>query len=267
MNEIIECAIDAARAAADVIRRGALERGELVVEEKSDFDYVSRIDRDSEAAIRSHILSRFPQHSFLGEESGESLGSPSSDWQWIVDPLDGTTNFLRDIPHYAVSIAALRNNTIEHAVVLDVAKDELFRASLGEGAFVNNQALMPSTEREYQGALLSTGVPFSGKNLAEVDAFTNTMRDLLAHGTSGIRRLGSAALDLAYVAAGRYDGFWEANLKPWDIAAGVLLAKEAGLVVSDFLGGEGYLESGDIIAAPTKIHEVMVSVTQARYRR
>lgn len=268
MSTIIDTAVAAARAAGNEIRAASAQIGSLEIEQKSAFDYVSNVDRESEALIKSIIANAFPTHDVLGEEYGLQKASDGSNQPlWIVDPLDGTTNFIRQIPHFAVSIAVQINGELAHAVVYDVAKDELFQASLGQGCLLNGRALRPLTQRDFSGALLATGVPFSGQMLAEYGAFSGTMSDLLSCGTSGIRRLGSAALDLAYVAAGRYDGYWEARLNPWDIAAGALLVQEAGGLVSNFIGEAGFLESGDIVAAPNGIHANLVAVTAVHYAR
>lgn len=265
MHQIVRVAISAARAGGDVIQRGAKQLDTLKVEQKSLYDYVSEVDRASEEAIIEHVLSAFPDHQIIGEEYGV-LGE-NTGVQWIIDPLDGTTNFLRAIPHYAVSIGVMVGTKLEHAVVFDPAKNELFSASRGQGAYLNGKRIHVSSIESASGGLYSTGVPFSGDNLAEVDSFAATMLDLLNVKTSGLRRLGAAALDLAYVAAGRYDGFWEAKLKIWDIAAGVLLVEEAGGAVSDLHGRNQYLASGDIVAASPVAHSELVKICANNYRR
>jgi len=264
MKPILEVAMQAAKKAGDVIQYAARDLTTLNVEEKSLHDYVSEVDRESEQIIAKHIQSVFPEHQILGEEYGER-GGHISDYQWVIDPLDGTTNFLRAIPHYAVSIGVLLNGELCDAVVYDPAKEELFTASYGKGSFLNGRAIVVSSSGSIAGALLATGIPFSGFNFEHVHCFTHSMVGLLNKRTSGIRRLGAAALDLAYVAAGRYDGFWEANLKPWDIAAGTLLVTEAGGVVSDLQGGQDYLNSGHIVAANSAVHPEMIEVTCKAY--
>jgi myo-inositol-1(or 4)-monophosphatase len=263
MQSLLEVAKQAARLAGDVINLGAQNLSSLKVEQKTLYDYVSEIDRNSEIAVTKAIHDAFPDHQIIGEEYG--VTGSTADVQWVVDPLDGTTNFLRGIPHYAVSIGVLVKQQLEHAVVYDPVKNEMFCASRGQGASVNGVSINVSSLTSVTGGLFATGVPFSGDNLAKVDRFTNTMVDLLQQNTSGIRRLGSAALDLAYVAAGRYDGYWEANLKIWDIAGGVLLVTEAGGQVSDFQGRDGYLESGDIVAAPSGVRQQIVDITSRNY--
>jgi len=245
MKNILDVAIQAAGTAGAMIQEAARDLSGLKIEQKSLNDYVSDVDRRAENIIRRHIEEAFPRHQMLGEEFGLQ-GANGSEYQWIVDPLDGTTNFLRSIPHYAVSIAVLKNKQIEYAVVFDPAKNELFTAVRGDGAYLNGERFFVNARPSIEGALLSTGIPFNGETLANVDAFTSAMTLLLQKKTSGIRRLGAAALDLAYVAAGRYDGFWEANLQKWDIAAGVLLVSEAGGLVSDFNGQSDFLESGNV---------------------
>jgi len=264
MKTILEVAITAAQSAGQFIQKSAEDISLLNIEQKTMHDYVSEVDRGSEKIVVDQILETFPDHQILGEEYG-SQGSESAQWQWVIDPLDGTTNFLRSLPHYAVSIGVLRDGVVHHGVVYDPAKEDLFVASKGKGVTLNNVAIHVSSSESIKGGLLATGVPFSGENLDNIDAFTNTMSDLLKCQTSGIRRLGAAALDLAYVAAGRYDGFWESNLKIWDIAAGVLMVEEAGGVVSDLSGGQNYLDNGDVIAASKGTYQDMLSVCKRYY--
>ncbi len=264
MDIILNTAINAAKAAGSFIQRSAQNLSALNVEQKTIHDYVSEVDRGSEKIIIEHIFNAFPNHQILGEEYG-SQGDVSAQWQWVIDPLDGTTNFLRSIPHYAVSIAALENGVVKYAVVYDPVKNDLFAASLGGGATLNGLSIEVSKLDSIKGGLLATGIPFSGKNLEDINAFTGTMVGLLECQTSGVRRLGAAALDLAYVAAGRYDGFWEASLQMWDIAAGVLLVKEAGGLVTDLQGGENYLKSGDVLAASPNVHADMLEVCSSNY--
>jgi myo-inositol-1(or 4)-monophosphatase len=263
MESLLDVAIRAAQIGGAIISEGAQDLGNLKVEQKSLFDYVSEIDRASEAAIRECILKAYPEHQILGEEYGETSGKVAV--QWVVDPLDGTTNFLRGIAHYAVSIGIIVNGELEHGVVYDPAKNEMFTASRGSGAMLNGKAIHVSMISSVQSGLYATGVPFSGDNLRAIDSFTNTMIDILHEHTSGIRRLGSAALDLAYVAAGRYDGYWEPRLKLWDIAAGALLVSEAGGIVSDFLGENEHLKSGNIVAAPIGVHCGLIAITSRHY--
>ncbi len=266
MTEILNTAILAAQQAGASIQQGAerLQRGKITVEQKSLNDFVSEVDRDAEQIIRDCIAQAHPEHAILGEEYGDG-GSLNADYLWIIDPLDGTTNFLRGIPHYAVSIAVQYLGKSQVGVVYDPVKNEMFIAVEGQGATLNHRPISVTNAKSLRGALLATGVPFSGKLLEELDQFTGAMTTLLQQQTSGIRRLGAAALDLAYVAAGRYDGFWEANLKPWDIAAGALIVQEAGGSVSDFGGQQGFLDSGNIVACPEGVHAEMCKIIGEAY--
>jgi len=264
MKTILEIAILAAQSAGEFIQKSAEDLSLLNIEQKSLHDYVSEVDRGAEKIVVDQIVKVFPDHQILGEEYG-SQGNDSAQWQWVIDPLDGTTNFLRSLPHYAVSIGVLKGGVVQYGVVYDPAKKDLFVASKGQGATLNNVSIQVSSSESIKGGLLATGVPFGGENLDNIGAFTNTMTDLLKCQTSGIRRLGAAALDLAYVAAGRYDGFWESNLKIWDIAAGVLIVEEAGGVVSDLSGGGEYLKNGDVLAGPEAVHRDMLAVCKKYY--
>ena len=263
-NQLLKVSRDASLAAGQFIQEQVKNIGRLRIEQKSLNDFVSEVDRGAESIIRDAISTAFPGHSILGEELGSS-GQTDSEYQWIIDPLDGTTNFLRGIPHYAVSIALSYQGKLAVGVVYDPAKGELFSAIAGAGAQLNGVRISCSPRPDLHGALLATGVPFSGKLLENLGMFTQAMENLLAENTSGVRRLGAAALDLAYVAAGRYDGFWEASLKPWDIAAGALIVKEAGGSVSDFHGGDNFLDSGNIVAAGESMHEAMTKLVGQAY--
>ncbi len=254
MHPYLNTAIKAARAAGSVMLRNVNRLDALHIENKQRNDYVSEVDRLAEAKIIQILRKAYPSHSILAEESGRN---GEDEFQWIIDPLDGTTNYLHGIPHYAVSIALRHRDRIEHAVVYDPAKDEMFTASRGAGAMLNNRRIRVSQSASLEGALLGTGIPF--RENQDIDAYMRSLRAFIGP-IAGIRRPGSAALDLAYVAAGRYDGYWEASLKIWDIAAGVLLVREAGGLVSDFGDGNDYLESGNIIAATPKLLKPMLSI-------
>ncbi len=264
MNDILTVAQQAARAGGSVITANAKRIGSLTIEQKSLHDFVSEVDRDAEQAIFAIIQAHFPQHSVLGEEYG-AAGQAESDYSWIIDPLDGTTNFLRSIPHYCVSIGVCYRGDPCVAVVFDPVKQECFTAVKGQGSFLNDQPITVANLDGLKGALLATGVPYSGTYLAKLDGFLATMDGMLREQTSGIRRLGSAALDLAYVAAGRYDGYWEAGLKPWDICAGILLVQEAGGFTSDLQGKHTSLVSGDILAGNARVHADMLTITSLHY--
>ena len=256
MHAMLNIAVRAARKAGDIIARACDQVDSLTVSEKSKNDYVSEVDQRAEQAIIETIQKAYPDHGFLAEESGAKAGN---EYQWIIDPLDGTTNFLRGIPQYAVSIACQHKNKLEHAVVYDPIKQELFTASRGQGAQLNNKRIRASQRKGLDGALLGTGIPFRDSHIDMLDSYLEMMRKLVP-GSAGIRRAGSAALDLAYVAAGRFDGFWEYDLNTWDMAAGVLLVEEAGGMLSDFNGGFDYLESGNIIAAGPKLFKNMLQI-------
>lgn len=264
MEPMLNVALNAARKAGIILER-AFERVDLIeIEEKGRNDFVSEVDRKAEREVIYHLKKAYPDHKFLGEESGAS-GPSDAEYEWIIDPLDGTTNFLHGIPHFAVSIACRRNGQIEHAVVLDPIKREEFTASRGRGATLNDRRMRVSPRVGMDGAIIGTGVPFNGFALKHIDEYLACLKEV-AGLTAGIRRPGSAALDLAYLAAGRYDGFWEMNLQPWDIAGGILLVKEAGGMMCDFKGGNAYLDSGNIIAATPKVFKPLLQVVERHMR-
>lgn len=254
MQPILNIAIRAARAAGSVIVRQLDRVDALNVVEKSKNDFVSEVDKRAEEIIIDTVYKAYPDHGIFAEESGEKSGN---DYVWIIDPLDGTTNFLHGFPQFAVSIAVSHKDRIEHGVVFDPLRQELFTASRGEGAQLDNRKIRVGRRTELDGALLGTGFPF--RNLAKLDEFLDTLRAFIPQ-CAGVRRAGSAALDLAYVAAGRLDGFWEFGLSPWDMAAGALIIKEAGGIVSDPLGGEAYLETGNIVAGNPRITKRMLQI-------
>lgn len=248
---MLTIALQAARAAGTLIVRASDRLDRVKIETKSQHDYVSEVDRDAEATIIQHLRKAYPEHSIISEEFGVQAGQDTES-EWIIDPLDGTTNFIRGIPHYAISIAFRRRGRLEHAVVFDPIKREEFTASRGKGAFLNGKRIRVSGRVSATGALFATGIPFNNQPFANIDPYLCSLKDL-ADDSSGIRRMGAASLDLAYTAAGRFDAFWEMSLKPWDIAAGVLLVREAGGMVSDFQGGDRYLDSGHIVASTPRI--------------
>ncbi len=252
MHPIINIATRAARQAGNIIMR-ATERMETInIESKSQNDFVSEVDRQAEQEIIQAIRKAFPDHAILAEESGETSGN---EFQWIIDPLDGTTNYLRQFPQYSISIGVKHKGRLEHAVVFDPLKDELFTASRGSGAQLNGRRIRVSPTKGLEGALLGTGFPF--KNQRYLDVYLDMFKTMVIP-TAGIRRAGSAALDLAYVAAGRLDGFWELDLNPWDMAAGILLIQEAGGLTSDIYGGHNIFETRHIIAGNPKVFKAMV---------
>lgn len=244
---MLNTAVKAARRAGTIINRASNDVELLTIETKQSNDFVSEVDRSAEAAIIDLLLSAYPTHSILAEESGER---GASEYQWVIDPLDGTTNFLHGFPQYAISIALLHRGQLDQAVVYDPTRNELFTASKGAGAFLNDRRIRVSKRTKLAEALIGTGFPY--RDFTHMDAYLAMFRDLIQK-TSGLRRPGSAALDLAWLAAGRTDGFFEIGLKPWDIAAGCLLIKEAGGLVTDFSGEEKYLDSGNVIAGNPKI--------------
>lgn len=257
MQPMLTIAIRAARTAGEKIVR-ASDRMDLVkVDEKGVNDFVTDVDRQSEQDIISIISRAYPDHGFLGEESGSTR--PDSDTVWIIDPLDGTTNFIRGIPHYAVSIGCMHKGKLEHAVVYNPVTREEFTASRGHGAQLNGRRLRVTARTTLEGALIGTGIPFRHHKEELLPAYLKTLGEL-ASKTAGIRRPGSAALDLAYVAAGRYDAFWEMGLKPWDMAAGALLVTEAGGLVSDFEGGSEFLDNGNIVCGNPKCFKQVLQI-------
>lgn len=258
MEPMLNIALRAARKAGEIIER-ALERPDLLrIEEKGRNDFVSEVDKKSEQEIIYHLKKAYPDHAFYGEEGGDQ-GNPNSDYRWIIDPLDGTTNFLHGIPHFAVSIACEFKGQLQHAVVLDPMRREEFTASRGKGAMLNDRRIRVADRRSLDGAIIGTGIPFNGFALEHIDSYLECLKEI-AGATAGIRRPGSAALDLAYVAAGRFDGFWEMNLQPWDCAAGALLVKESGGLISDFRGGNGFIESGHIVCGTPKVFKPLLQI-------
>jgi myo-inositol-1(or 4)-monophosphatase len=249
MHPMLNIAVRAARNAGNVITRAFEDLEKVQAEQKGLNDYVSNVDREAERVIIATIRKAYPAHSIIAEESGADNGE-DTDYQWIIDPLDGTTNFLNGIPHFAVSVALQIKGRLEVGVVFDPIRNELFSASRGNGVQLNGYRLRVSKRRELKGALLATGFPFKQRH--HIESYLAIFNSLFSD-VSDMRRAGSAALDLAYVAAGRLDGFWEIGLKPWDIAAGELLIREAGGIVSDFTGGHNQMNSGNIVAGSPKV--------------
>jgi myo-inositol-1(or 4)-monophosphatase len=247
MNPTLNIAVRAARNAGNVIIRNLGKLDTLAIHTKDRNDFVTEVDQQAEQEIIYTLRKAFPDHGILAEESGVQ---GDDEYQWIIDPLDGTTNFLHGFPQFAVSIAMRHKGRMEHAVIYDPLRQELFTATRGGGAMLNDQRIRVTKRKSLEGSLLGTGFPF--KSQQHLDAYLDMFRALFPQ-TAGIRRAGSAALDLAYVAAGRLDGFWEIGLNIWDMAAGVLLIQEAGGLSSDFSGGHDYLESGNIVAGNPKL--------------
>ncbi|HWI25799.1 MAG TPA: inositol monophosphatase family protein [Stellaceae bacterium] len=249
-SAIINVMGGAALKAARGLIRDFGEVEQLQVSVKGPGDFVSTADLRAEKVLRSELAKARPGYGMLLEEGG---GEPGSDprHRWIVDPLDGTSNFLHGIPHFAISIALERDGEIVAGVIYEPVRDEMFWAEKGAGAFLNDRRLRVSGRRQLGDALIGTGMPFMGHG--DRDTYLATLAAVMPV-TAGVRRIGAAALDLAYVAAGRFDGFWEFGLKPWDIAAGILIVREAGGYVTDLAGGHGMLESGDVLAANDHLH-------------
>ncbi|HWA38063.1 MAG TPA: inositol monophosphatase family protein [Burkholderiales bacterium] len=248
MHPILNIAIRAARRGGSVINRAALAGGGLQVRSKRANDFVTEVDRAAEAAILEVVRKAYPAHAILAEESGASEGG--EEFRWIIDPLDGTTNFIHGFPQYCVSIGVEHKGALEHAVIYDPIRDELFTATRGRGAFLNDRRIRVSKCTKLGEALVGTGFPF--KELGRVDLYLRQLRGMMEK-SSGVRRAGAAALDLAYVACGRLDAFWELGLSPWDMAAGVLLIQEAGGLVGDLDGEQGFMASGDVCASAPKL--------------
>jgi myo-inositol-1(or 4)-monophosphatase len=252
MNPTTNIAVRAARQAGNVIMRSFGRLDTLSVAEKQANDFVSEVDRNAEQAIIDTIRRAYPAHAILAEETG-SQGAHA--FEWVIDPLDGTTNYLHGFPQFAVSIALRHQGRLESAVIYDPVHDEMFTADRGAGALLNDRRLRVTDRKGLRGALIGTGIPFRDQRY--MDAYLGMLR-ALTKDTAGIRRPGSAALDFAYVAAGRLDGFWELGLSVWDFAAGALIVQEAGGTVSDIRGGSRHMDSGNVITANVRLHREMV---------
>lgn len=248
MQPMLNIATRAAVRAGKIMVRALNQGRDLHVDSKGHNDFVSEIDRQAEATIIEILHKAYPDHAFLAEESGRH--ATASDYEWVIDPLDGTTNFVHGYPQFSVSIALKHHGQLELGLVYDPLREELFTAARGEGAFLNDRRLHVSRLPSLEGALLGTGFPFKMQH--HLDSYLDTFKALFPL-VADVRRAGSAALDLAYVAAGRLDGFWEIGLREWDMAAGVLLIQEAHGFVADFGGGYDYLSTGNIIGGNAKI--------------
>ncbi|MCL4704375.1 inositol monophosphatase [bacterium] len=252
-EQLLQIAGEAADIAGQILLARWRDRLALQIDHKAEADFVTEVDRKSEQAIVAHILQHFPQHKIFAEEGGKS-GFAAAEIEWIIDPLDGTSNYIHGVPCFAVSIAARQAGEIVAGVVFDPLRQEKFTAMRGAGAFRNGRKLQVSSSTRLQDCLIATGFPFRDKRLVPpylrmFNAFFEQVRDL--------RRMGAASLDLAYVAAGVFDGFWEYILNPWDFAAGVLLIEEAGGKVSGFSAEEDFWETGNVVASNGKVHELM----------
>jgi len=259
MHPLLNTAVKAARKAGAIINRASLDVDLLKVSTKGHADFVTEVDKAAEQAIIDTLSQAYPDHGFLAEESGASRPVGAADYTWIIDPLDGTTNFIHGFPQYAVSIACQHGGQITQAVVYDPSRNDLFTATRGRGAFLNDRRLRVSKRSQLKDALLATGFPF--RKLDRLDEYLVLFKRLTAC-TAGIRRPGAAALDLAYVAAGRFDGFWEYGLAPWDMAAGSLLVLEAGGMICDDQGTPDYLASGNVVCGTPKIFEPLLRIVR-----
>jgi myo-inositol-1(or 4)-monophosphatase len=271
----LSACVAAARAGARVLLHYWTRRGTYAVQEKGRADYVTVVDREAEEAMVRLIRGRFPDHRIVAEEAAHAAavaGTPGApgraaeaapSYRWYIDPLDGTTNYIHGYPLFCVSVGVADPQGMRAAAVYDPLRDEMFTAARGRGAFRNGEPIRVAGIDRLSRALLVTGIPF--RSLDRLDHYLKSFRSFIL-GSAGIRRDGSAALNLAYVACGRYDGFWEQALSSWDVAAGSLLVREAGGLVSDFQGRDGYLESGDIVASAPSIHPAMLRLIREAYR-
>jgi myo-inositol-1(or 4)-monophosphatase len=253
MHPLLNIGIRAARRAGDLIVRSEQRLDSIKIDSKGRNDFVTDVDRKAEAEIIATVRKSYPEHAFHGEESGRS---GSGEFVWIIDPLDGTTNFLHGFPTYCVSIAVQQKDRLQHAIIYDPSRQELFTASRGEGAQLEGKKIRVSTQKTLDGSLISTGLPFRA-GTTYVDDYLAILKAVMSV-AAGVRRPGSAALDLAYVAAGRTDGFWEFGLSPWDTAAGVLLVQEAGGRVGTPTGSE-YSLGKNIVAGNPKVYEALLA--------
>ena len=254
---MLNIAVRAARRAGSIINRASLDGGGLKVRTKQARDFVTQIDDAAEQAILDVVRKAYPAHGVLAEESGASAGPSGgeAEYVWIIDPLDGTTNFIHGFPHYCVSIGVQHRGALAHAVIYDPGRNELFTASKGGGAFLNDRRIRVSKCTRLDEALVGTGFPY--KELTRLDLYSSQLAQLMKN-SAGVRRAGAAALDFAYVACGRLDAFWEMGLAAWDIAAGALLVQEAGGLVADLEGEQSYLQSGDVCAATPKVFPALL---------
>lgn len=257
LHPMLNIAVKAARTAGSIINRAALDLEVLKIGRKGPNDFVSEVDRNAEAAIIQTLLEAYPGHGILAEESGREHGARDSEYVWIIDPLDGTTNFLHGFPVYAVSIALAVRGQVQQAVVYDPTRNDLFMASKGRGAFLNDRRLRVSKRVRLSDSLVGTGFPFRrGDNFKRyVKMFEEVMQ-----ACAGLRRPGAAALDLCYVAAGYYDGFFEMGLNPWDVAAGSLIITEAGGLIGNFAGESDYLHQREVVAGNPRVFGQLVNI-------
>lgn len=262
MNPFLNTAFKAARKAGDMMLRASNNLSAIKVDSKAFNDFVSDVDRSAESILVNALLDAYPQHKITTEESG-SHGNAYAEFEWIIDPLDGTSNYLHGHPQFAISMALLHKGVLQEALVYAPERNDVYMASRGKGALLNDRRIRVANRVELNQCLIGTGFPVVDQSM--MDSYLAILRDFLAK-TAGARREGAASLDLCALAAGRFDGFFEFNLKPWDIAAGALIAKEAGAIVTDFRGEQNWLESGDIVAANPKVLAQMLAVIQAHLK-
>jgi myo-inositol-1(or 4)-monophosphatase len=257
LHPMINVAVKAARAAGSIINRAALDIESVRVSQKKANDFVTEVDHAAEQAIIETLWAAYPGHGIWAEESGKEHGAQDSEFVWIIDPLDGTTNFIHGLPVYCVSIALAVKGKVEQAVVYDPTRNDLFTATKGRGAFLNDRRLRVSTRTELKQSLISTGFPYRQGD--DFNRYLGMMGDVMQR-TAGLRRPGAAALDLAYVAAGYTDGFFELGLQPWDVAAGSLLVTEAGGLVGNFTGESEFLEQNECLAGNPRVYGQLVGL-------
>jgi myo-inositol-1(or 4)-monophosphatase len=261
MHPLLNIAADAAIAASKIILRSLDNLDKITIENKARNDFVTEIDKKSEQIIIDTIHKAYPKHAILSEEIGSLEGT--EDYLWIIDPLDGTVNYIHGNPHFSISIGIKHKNKLQHGLVYDPLRQEMFHATNGNGAFLNNKRIRVSAHKELTGSLLSTGLAHN--QMEYMESYFKVLKPMLLP-TAGIRRSGSAALDLAYVASGRLDGMWQFALRPWDIAAGAVIVQEAGGVVKDCSGKENYWEKGNIVGGNPKIVNDMLAVIKEHYQ-
>lgn len=261
MEPLLNIAVSAARQAGEIIVRHMEQIDRLKITAKNSNEYFSEVDIKAEQAIIHAIHKAYPEHGILAEESGVQEGDGES--VWIIDPLDGTSNYLHGFPFFSVSIALKVKNRIEHGVIYDPLRHECFAASRGRGARLNDRRIRVSKQTQLSASLLGTGFPFRDLSLAQ--RYLPTFEAMFGK-CAGVRRTGSAALDLAYVASGRLDGFWEFGLRPWDVAAGSLLIREAGGLISDVQGADDFLKSGDVVAGTPKVFKSLLQTISPTLR-
>ncbi|MBU0744039.1 MAG: inositol monophosphatase [Gammaproteobacteria bacterium] len=258
MHPLMTIATKAARSAGKIILRATDRLDTIQVGEKGHNNFVTEVDQQVEQEIINIILDSYPDHAILGEESGVS---GTGDYTWIIDPIDGTNNFIHGHPHFCVSIAVKYKDRIEHGLIYDPLRQELFTATFGAGAFLNDRRIRVASRKQLEGSVIASS--FGNKASKEIGIFLKILASILPY-AAGTRRSGSAALDLAYVACGRLDGAWGINLSPWDIAAGTLIIQEAGGIVTDLGSNDNYLTTGSLIAGNQNIHKIILQLVQEK---